>query len=35
MGHYGAVPAAGNVSDALTFLQPDIDEFTELSFGYV
>jgi len=32
MGHYGAVAAAGNISDALSFLQPDIDEFTEMSF---
>jgi hypothetical protein len=32
MKHYGGIVAAGNVSDALLFLQPDIDEFTELSF---
>jgi hypothetical protein len=32
MGHYGAVAAARNVSDAHSFLQPDKDEFMELSF---
>jgi hypothetical protein len=32
MRRYGTVAAAGNISDALSFHQPDIDEFTELSF---